>query len=204
MISALDLARLCEEIYSSPAASWDHYWDKDNVVAAHRKVEDSDVIIFRGSKDALDWIRDAEGWPTWHNQLGFCHAGFLDEMDDVFAEIRPVIGSRVIITGHSLGGARARILTALCAYNKIPVERLCTFGSPKPAFANLSRLIQKSGMMHETYRNRNDPVPLLPGILPWWTHHEDWVALNSPAASDDLTPLRDHHIGLYVAGLAVL
>ncbi len=202
MITALQSAQLCAKIYNQVAADWDHYWTFDNVICAHKRIGEEDTLTFMGSKLAIDWIRDAEGFPWWDDEIGFCHAGFLTDMDAVLAEISQVITLPVTIQGHSLGGARARIAAAKMIYRKQAVKRLCVFGSPKPGFANIRRLIEKSGIEHVSYRNCNDPVPLLAAILPMWEHTEDWQALSSHAAPDDLEPLRDHHITLYVKGVS--
>lgn len=201
MIPAATLARLCANLYDDKSEGWLHHFVIEDIVFAHVKVDDSDVLVFRGSITALDWIRDAEGWPAWDSKLGFVHAGFLRHMDDALETVRPFLGQKVVITGHSLGGARARVMAALLIVNGLPINQVTVFGSPRPAFENLSRILQKSGAIHTSYRNRNDPVPLVPGILPNWTHPEQWIALNEAPAADDLEPLRDHHIELYLRGV---
>ena len=203
-ITPLYLAQQCAQLYTS-ADGWAHYWQTDDVVLAHAALDDgTDLIVLRGSMTTEDWIRDATAVPVWHSGLGFCHGGFLAGMDDVFSEVRYVVDKKVIITGHSLGGARARILAGMFAYNALPVDTLCVFGSPKPAFVNLARIIQKSGMTHISHRNRNDIVPTVPLDIPPFfdfVHTEDWITLNAEPAETDMEPLRDHHIALYVQGL---
>jgi predicted lipase len=122
-------------------------------------------------------------------------------MDDVLEETKNKLGHKVIITGHSLGAARARVFAALRVVNHLPVDRLCVFGSPRPGFANLARVIQKSGMIHMSFRNRNDPVTEVPTILPQWEHTENYILLDEHAIADDYSPLRDHHIELYQRGV---
>jgi pimeloyl-ACP methyl ester carboxylesterase len=144
---------------------------------------------------------------VWHSKLGFCHAGFLYGMDDVLEELRPYIKKGVVITGHSLGGAHARILAGLLAYEKFEVGMLCVFGSPKPAFINLARIIQKSGMQHFSYRNRNDVVPDMPlSVFPFFDfqHTEAYTPLDAAPSEDNLEPLRDHSIKLYYTALCNL
>lgn len=203
-ISHFALADLCRRIYAT-ADGWLNYWIIDDVVVGHTKIDDADVIVLRGSVTAEDWARDADAMPEWHPQLGYCHAGFLAGMDSVFAKVKIAVGGKVIITGHSLGGARARILAGLFAVNGIPVDTVCTFGSPKPAFPNLARIIEKAGITHVSYRNRNDPVPMMPltiALLADFVHTEQWIAVNSAPDKSDLTPLRDHSISLYCTALA--
>lgn len=202
-VSALQCAHLSAAIYDGDAAAWDHYWTADDIVCGHKRIGEDDVLVFRGTATAQDWIVDAEAWPCWDRELGFVHAGFLAGMDVVLQQVQAAIGHAIeVITGHSLGGARARVAAAKLLVRGQPVRQLITFGSPKPAFANLSRVIQKSGIKHVSYRNRNDPVPLVPAILPQWQHPEQWIAVDSSPGSDDLDCLRDHSSSLYVAALA--
>lgn len=202
IVTPLALAQLSSKIYSS--SDFDNYWIIDDVVVGHNRVGDTDVLVLRGSLTAEDWLRDACAVPEWHQQLGFCHSGFLDGMDHVFEEVRALVGQRVAITGHSLGGARSRILAGLFAYNKIPVDNLTVFGSPKPAFINLARIIQKSGMAHSSYRFGRDIVPDVPlSIEPFlnFTHTESYATLDGHSDPDDFSPLRDHGIANYIAAL---
>jgi Lipase (class 3) len=204
-MTPLDLAKLNALAYASPLG-WTHYWVIDEVIVCHTVVDGQDVLVLPGSRTALDWMRDMNAMPVWHHNLGFVHAGFLMGLDDVYAEVKSVV-KNPLITGHSLGGSRARILAGMFAYDAFPVDTLCVFGSPKPAFINLQRIITKSGMKHLSFRNRNDPVPTVPftmDLIFQYCHTEDWVAVDAAPTPDDLEPLRDHHIGLYIQGLTAL
>ena len=204
-ISNFELAKFSAQIYDDAARSgWDHYLERDNVHVGVVKVQDVHVVAFRGTQEAVDWLRNLDARPEWHDTLGFVHAGFSDGMDDVAAELNCLLGDRVALTGHSLGGARARILAALRIAAGQPVDTLTVFGSPKPGFINVSRIIQKSGMGHISFRNRNDPVPLLPAILPLWKHPESWISLDARPAVNDFDPLRDHSMDLYLQGVKTL
>jgi fermentation-respiration switch protein FrsA (DUF1100 family) len=204
MITPLQCAQQSARIYSDPTG-WLHYWTFDDVVVGHVQVDGADVLALRGSVTIEDWMRDAAAIPVWHDKLGFVDAGFLAGMDDVFAEVRAAVGPKLTITGHSLGGARARILAGLFACAGIAVEQLTVFGSPKPAFANLARVIKKSGMLHASYRFFNDIVPTVPfTIAPCFdfVHTEDWIALAGHSGQSDLGPLRDHSVINYIDALS--
>lgn len=203
MITPLVLAQLCADIYDdSKRPSWSNYWETDNVHVSHTVSGDTDILVLRGSVTAEDWMRDAEAFPQWHTGLGFLHSGFAACMDNVLAETQSALkGKELVVTGHSLGGARAKILAGLRVIAGLPISQVTAFGSPHPGFANLSRVIQKSGMIHTSYRNRNDPVPLVPGLLPFWSHSEPWKKVDVAPAINAFDPLRDHSISLYCAGL---
>jgi hypothetical protein len=205
----VDYAKMCQRIYLTDEG-WTHYWELGDIVCGHQLTGGVDYLVFRGSVTLVDWMRDINALAVWHPKLGFVHAGFAQGLDSLYAVIAPLMGRNIVILGHSLGAARACDVAGLFAYDAAaagvacPVKMLCTFGQPKPGFANLARIITKSGMTHVSYRNRNDPVPLVP--LSFWpfldyVHTEAWIALDAAPAIDNLEPLRDHHINLYIQGL---
>lgn len=193
------LAEMCAASYDAEA-TWDQTWEFEGTHVTRRKAGDVDVIVFRGTACADDWIRDAEAFPVWDGRLGFVHKGFMVGMDEALAAVLATC-SRVIVTGHSLGGARARILAALLAFHSRPVERCVVFGSPRPAFVNLARVLQKSKTPLASYRNRNDPVPLVPFFGGLYQHPDAWKELSGAPDCDDFDPLRDHGMALYLAAL---
>lgn len=204
MVSPLVLAQVCADDYADAPAGFDHVYEFSGTHLAHRKIGDVDVIVFRGSLDAQDWMDDAFAVPLWDAQLGFVHCGFMAGMQDAYVQVLLAVGPRVVVTGHSLGGARARILAAMLAYAGRPVLQCCVFGSPRPAFVNLSRILQKSGTPLASYRNRNDPVALVPFFGGLYVHPDQWIAVDSAPPPDDLEPLRDHHMAHYIDGLGKL
>lgn len=199
--SARYLAILCQKVYDGKPEDWDHWLQVDGVVAGVKKLDGCDVVVFRGSHTAEDWVRDAEAWPVWHGDIGFCHAGFVDGLDETFAAIAPLVGDRVFFTGHSLGGARARLQAAHFVVNGRKVAGVTVFGSPRPAFANAARVLQKSGTPLASYRNRADPVPLVPYLGGLYVHPDEATPINCAPSETDLDPLRDHAIEHYIKGV---
>lgn len=203
MISPIVLIGLCNDLYTNPE-KLDQLWEFEGCHAGRKRIDDTDVIVLRGSLDAVDWIRDTEVVAIWDYRLGFVHGGFMTGMNDVLVAVSLNGLPKLVVTGHSLGGARARILAALLAYSGKPVDQCCVFGSPRPGFANLSRILQKSGTPLASYRNCNDPVPLVPFMGGLYQHPDQWIALDAHSAPDDLEPLRDHHGARYLEGLTAL
>lgn len=203
-VDPIKLALLCQSIYAEkPPAGFEQNWNFAGTVAALARVDGCRVVVFRGSLTLLDWLRDAEAAPLLDYQLGFVHAGFMVGVRDVMVALS-LIGNAdgpLVITGHSLGGARARLLAALLVVNGVKVAQCTVFGSPRPAFANVRRVLEKSGVALASYRNRNDPVPIVPTILPWWSHTDEWITLDSPSDPNDLSPFRDHGSVRYIDGL---
>lgn len=196
--TTLTIARLCNLIYQNLSdPTWKQVWQKDDVIVGHAVVEGVDFVILRGSVSTEDWLRDFEAVPVEDALLGTVHLGFLTGMDDVYAEVSAVVGHSVAIGGHSLGGARARILAGLFVANGNKAEvMLCTFGSPKPGYQKLADILESGNVWHQSRRNALDVVPTLPP-LGEWVHTEQYLSVNVPAASI-FSEFSDHHMPLYL------
>ena len=192
------LAHLCAASYA-PGAVWDTVWTADDIHVTHKEVEGVSVIVFRGSVDLNDWLADFDALPHKHPRLGWCHAGFLRYLDLVFENILAVCGRDIIVTGHSLGAARASIMAGLFLDHGSQLMARVVFGEPRPAFKRLAQIISDSGCVSRSYRNGLDPVPLVP--VPFWpllpyVHPTEPIAVSAPPANADL-PTEWHNIALY-------
>jgi hypothetical protein len=203
------LAQLCSDSYDSEVI-WDHVWTAKDVHVTHRLINGVDVIVCRGSVwtaedgsfNPIDWIRDLDALPVKHPLLGWVHAGFVDYMDLVFENVMDVVGRDVIITGHSLGAARASDLTGLFLAHGCRVMARVTFGEPRPGFKRLAQIISDSGCVSRSYRNGLDPVPEVP--VPFWPllpyiHVTEPISFNLPPPNP--IPTEYHHAPLYAAGV---
>lgn len=179
-----------------------------NIHCSLRHAGAQDIIAFRGSVDGEDWLRDFKGWPRKHQVLGYCHSGFLEGMNEVAVEISPPQGAMpFIITGHSLGAARALIVAALLAARGKPPLALVTFGTPRPGMAQLSAILIESGFPIRCYRNGEDPVTEVPlALAPLWLYQKPvldiMLDVAPPLEAHDI--LRWHDIALYVRGIRQL
>jgi hypothetical protein len=120
-----ECASLCRAIYAypgDPVEVWDHSATTAGVDWAVRFEDNRAYVVFRGSDDLLDWLRDLTSLdigvllahvlhqdtfgPTWD--------GFVIGMSEAWAVIKPLVASspEVIFTGHSLGAARADVAAA--------------------------------------------------------------------------------------------
>jgi hypothetical protein len=222
MISDLALARLCQALYAYPGQapeSWAHYDDganSDGVCWAVKEIEDYSVIVLRGSITPQDWRCDFQAFadPFHHDDLGPVHPGFLSGMKTVQREVTdliPVGGNRIIITGHSLGAARASILTGLMRLTprRSDVVRRVVFGEPRPGFQQLADLV--SEVSGASYRNAangsHDLVTDVPFSIPPENYvHPTSLIDVSAAPNGDLVsqwgPFALHHCSLYVKALS--
>jgi hypothetical protein len=210
-----DLAALCAGVYGyagAPVTPWDHFdtgFD-DGVCWALKRLSGYDVVVLRGSvlfyksKIVPDWIRDVRARPIL-TRIGHVHEGFFEGMERMLAELRPLIQQPVVITGHSLGAARASHLTALMVKDGAPPVLRVVFGEPKPGFQDHAEIV--ATVPGRSYRNGDDAdydrvtdEPLLPRE---YVRATPVIPVCSPPPQDDLdVAFRWHHMPLYCAAVS--
>lgn len=214
MITDYDIAMLCAAAYS-PAYVWDWWEDgpaHDDVAWGIKRVDDVTIIVFRGSTQFIDWRRDLDTWAepkVSHPQLGPIHDGFFAGMEDAWARVQGHIkpGEPTMFAGHSLGAARANIMTGLAVVDGIAPARKVLFGSPKSGFQQLADITSK--VPGASYRNGNsvahDPVTDVPYYVPpllAYVHDRPLQTVcYPPTPGAELGIFAWHHIGLYVKAL---
>lgn len=211
MPTDIDLVNLSAAIYQG-TSSWDYIdtGTDDGVYWAIKNLDDCQVVVFRGSITPLDWWRDLRSLPIETNNIGTVHEGFHAGMEHMWADLKPMITKPVVITGHSLGAARADILCGLMVADKTPPARLVVFGEPRPGLADFANIISK--VSRASYRNGNNSghdrvwdVPLrLFGKLDFIHPTRPTIVYKEP--SGDLFQKYGlfalHHITLYQAAVA--
>jgi len=171
------LADLCRETYIPPTTKM------VGSDLAFNIAEDDDAVIvaFRGTTNAPGWARDFDAVPKSNHLIGWCHAGFLDGATALMQYIDLPQGKRAIFTGHSLGAALAAIVFGLRHASGESADELVTFGSPRPAFAQLS--LRVAGFPVREYLRGNDPVPDLPysfAAFPYRHVREPMIGIGQP------------------------
>jgi len=212
LITDLALAQLCDDLYQDRSSNFDVIDPglDDRICWAMHRTEDEDVIVLRGSVTPSDWILDSMASPCPDRRFGYVHHGFLIGLDHAWEDMRIVLrpDRPTVITGHSLGAARASILTGIMlADNRAPSRRV-VFGEPKPGFANLAQYIKDvPARSYRTGRNEaHDLVTDIPFTMPHvglnYVHPVPLSLLNvTPDPTDQSGIFVYHHIGLYVTGL---
>lgn len=98
------------------------------------------ILAFRGSKNIRDWLTDAQFWQSPFQQPGVpagikVHDGFRDSINDIWHELarrlEQLSSKPCVITGHSLGGAQARLAALLLLNAGVQIQALYTFGEPR-------------------------------------------------------------------------
>lgn len=179
------------------------FWNRDTV-----------VVAFRGTRESVDWaIANLKAFPVLLRDCPeapdvFVHRGFQRTLDygDKTTELRSLdaiidylkeydlLNRKLIITGHSLGGALA-VLFAVKLRSWLPdemhsnLEQVITFGSPA---VGLSRFKKFYGNLAEkTIRvvNNADAVPFTPPFFYKHVGTEIWLQ-NDGLSTDAGWPAR--------------
>ncbi|MDF2725881.1 MAG: lipase [Paenibacillus sp.] len=151
------------------ARSFGGQWERFGFIL---ESDDRVILAFRGTSSTTDWISDAIASQEKYKcvkDAGSTHRGISNIYNSARPAILPTLnklsasGKRLLVTGHSLGGALATLGAMDVKKNTgftFPI--IYTFGSPRvgdPEFAH-----SFSNKMRDSFRvyNRLDAVPLLP------------------------------------------
>ncbi|KAL9596309.1 MAG: hypothetical protein Q9179_004661 [Wetmoreana sp. 5 TL-2023] len=148
------------------------------------------VLAFRGSRSVRNFVADANFPATQTDICPSCtaHAGFwnswVEARPGVLAALKTAAAShpnnRVIVAGHSLGGAIADFAAADIRKSGVTAD-LYTYGAPRIAGAELSNFItnqNKGGNYRVTHKN--DPVPRLPPLPLGFVHISPEYYISTP------------------------
>lgn len=129
---------------------------------------DTQWITVRGTSNPKNVFVDGRIKVIREPLLGlYLHGGFLRAAREAYDALKPNIdpGRELRITGHSLGGAVALILTGLLSEDPVGYHlgRTVTFGQPMVTDSNGVKVLKKYPLLRVV--NRWDPVAILPFIL---------------------------------------
>jgi len=152
------------------------------VVVLGIAIRDTLFIAIRGTKYLYDWVINAKVQKVsiqkeYNSSVKF-HKGFLSATIDC---VNPLIGMldkesyrnhHIYITGHSLGGAIAAILTPvlsrdilICTPRYFDITSTYTFGMPR--FGDMNAILNYS-----PYHIKN-PIDIVPGVPPTFLGYEN-------------------------------
>ena len=151
------------------------------------RTRDLTVIAFRGSQSVRNFVADATTAKVPTDLCAGCtaHQGFWASwveartgiMAALMATAKTYPSSKVVVVGHSLGGAIANFAAAEIRNKGVNAD-LYTYGAPRIAGKTLSDYItnqNKGGNFRVTHGA--DPVPRLPPLLLGFVHisPEYWI-----------------------------
>jgi hypothetical protein len=126
------------------------------------------TVTVRGTANKLNMRQDADVKLVKDSTLGvLLHEGFRDSAQQVLADLRPHLlkDHSLRLTGHSLGGAVALIVTVYVDREGYKVERLVTFGQPKVTDDKTNHKYKKARQDYKKITRvvrENDPIPMVP------------------------------------------
>lgn len=208
--------QLAAYAYNGTPYAWDWYGEPADVAVGIKLADDTAVICFIGSRTVEDWYRDFCAFPhtaTSHGELGPLHAGFAAGLDDAQAAIKDALThlsyKGIVVTGHSLGAARAPIHAASMLLAGYRIQKLVGFAPPRPAYSKLGSILTRTATtLYRTVGADGDghdyvtDVP--PAFLLPFQHVTKLTDLkvNAPPVLDDRWQLfRFHHMELYSGAL---
>lgn len=184
----INMAVICQQSYEHTIGNSDYYDNLQTQTEVYLKQLDSQtlLIVFRGTDEEEDWKYNLNAIPTclleqrndvWGKIR--VHQGFYRKFRSVKEHIVRKIDNmlsgfpmysktslRVIITGHSLGGA----LSMLCAvavkmeYDYLMVETY-TFGAPRVGNSSFANALNILVPEHVLVVNENDPACSVPSRI---------------------------------------
>ena len=204
-----DLASLTNALYRPPwpVGYWTHLWSDEACFCAHKVVGDTDIVVFRGSDDILDWADDLDAIPYDDPNLGTVHCGFWKPLQAMVSQIDAVLTQpKTIVLGHSLGAARACLYGAhRTVLGKAPAA-IVVFGCPRPGYQRLADILAPVPI--RSYKNLSDPVTDVPAYLEpdlLYVEPRAFIPVSAaPSPLDMWEVLHDHHLALYCSALAKL
>ena len=137
------------------------YSAKDNAV----------FLSFRGSSNIQNWINNIKTDQVSYPGCSGCyvHRGFYDNYRNVYDSAKSALkkvrsahqGAKIMITGHSLGGALAALSSVSIKKDVGSVAEVYTFGEPRIGNKNLADYLAKQSSISRVI-NYADVVPHLP------------------------------------------
>lgn len=126
------------------------------------------LIAVRGTQQLADFLRDADARQVpFEEGVGQVHRGFYGAAKKTAAFVtryldRFYAGQKLLICGHSLGGAVALLLAEMLRRRPEGYTlQLYTYGAPRAADATFTK--NAEALVHYRMVNHNDPIPSVPG-----------------------------------------
>ena len=130
------------------------------------------IVAFRGTATIGNALTDIEAALIRHDIFpGMIHCGFARASETVYPTVRVLLTALdrrmpILVTGHSLGGAMATLVSHRLAIEGFPVRAVYTYGSPRAGNRAFRDAYQ---LRNYRFVNDNDLVPHLP--MHWCYRH---------------------------------
>jgi len=184
-----DVKALIEQCAQACRLSYNPLPDHHNVRDLRFSFKDN-ILAFRGTSNKMNVRRDINVMPKRTIGGHLAHKGFVDAANELVMEVYNKTGgldrTKIVITGHSLGGAIALLFAEL--FNC----RVITFGCPRV----YCRFGSAPSIDHVRIICDDDPVPMIPNFM--FRHLHAAKVLRDQDGGIDV---EDHDIDVYIARL---
>ena len=161
-----------------------------------RKIAGHTILAVEGTKETTDWVTNLK----FLIKRDDCHRGFRNNANRTLASL--VIGyealdpkRKLILAGHSLGGATATLIAEALWDSGNKNIGLVTAGSPRPGGRRLRRRIKD--LEHLRFVHGDDIVAGTPPWLAGYVHTHPAIKLKDENDTR-FDGVADHNIGDYV------
>ena len=180
----LEALRCCRDVYPHK---------QDFLVS--RKCEGHTILAVEGTNETTDWVTNLK----FLIKRDDCHRGFKNNANRTLAELVVAYEGlnperKLIIAGHSLGGATATCIADLLWESGNKNVALVTAGSPRPGGRRLKRRLKD--IEHLRFVHGNDIVPGTPPRLAGFVHTHPRIYLPD-AVETRFDGVADHNMGDY-------
>ena len=172
----------------------DVYPDSEDFLVS-RKIEGHTIHAVEGTKETTDWVTNLK----FLIKRDDCHRGFRNNANRTLASL--VIGyealdpkRKLILAGHSLGGATATLIAEALWDSGNKNIGLVTAGSPRPGGRRLRRRIKD--LEHLRFVHGDDIVAGTPPWLAGYVHTHPAIKLKDENDTR-FDGVADHNIGDY-------
>lgn len=157
------------------------------------KKDDTVFVVFKGTEKTWDWIVNLYLKFTNDMKVGSYHSGFMlasrlsfDEVGTHFISVlKAYPNSKVVLTGHSLGGAMATMYAYILKkdHPSIEIESVVTFGQPRCGNFKFTDYLNSLKLDYKRFVNKGDyiadvPIPFRRGL---WSHSGTGFVLSDSA-----------------------
>ena len=180
----LEALRCCRDVYPH---------SQDFLVS--RKCADHTILAVEGPNETTDWVTNLK----FLIKRDDCHRGFKNNANRTLAELVVAYEGlnperKLVIAGHSLGGATATCIADLLWESGNKNVALVTAGSPRPGGRRLKRRLKD--IEHLRFVHGNDIVPGTPPRLAGFVHTHPRIYLPD-AVETRFDGVADHNMGDY-------
>ena len=181
----LEALRCCRDVYPH---------SEDFLVS--RKIAGHTILAVEGTKEKTDWITNLK----FLIRRDDCHRGFKNNCNRTLAQLVVAYEGlnperKLVITGHSHGGATATLIADQLWESGNKNIALVTAGAPRPGGRRLKNRL--NGLEQYRFVHGNDIVPNTPPFIVGYVHPSPKIQLKdiNETKFDGVT---DHNIGDYV------